>query len=92
MSDERRIRFLVHGRVQGVGFRFWVLRQAQALGLRGWVRNCRDGSVEVEAAGPSPALERLGLALRDGPPHAQVLELQVEAAHGDPLPDAFEIR
>ena len=47
---------IVSGRVQGVGFRYWVKEEAEALGLKGWVRNLRDGSVEVEAEGEEDAL------------------------------------
>lgn len=94
MADaiEPRIRVIVAGRVQGVGYRAWVLRRALELGLRGWVRNCRDGSVEVEAAGPIPALERLRQLLADGPPLAHVLRFEEEVPYRDQLPDGFEIR
>ncbi|TMD54260.1 MAG: acylphosphatase, partial [Chloroflexi bacterium] len=57
----------VHGRVQGVGFRYFVAQKAQSLGLRGYVRNEYDGSVEVLAQGPRPALEHLLTYLRRGP-------------------------
>ena len=62
----------VHGRVQGVGFRWWTQRTGARLGLRGWVANCRDGTVEVRAAGAPDALATLGRALEEGPPHAVV--------------------
>ena len=67
----------VDGYVQGVGFRYFVVREAQALGLRGYARNERDGSVEVLAQGPRPALERLLSLLRRGPSAAQVREVRV---------------
>ena len=51
--ERQRIRAIVHGRVQGVGFRYSARQQAAALGLSGWVRNCWDGTVEVEAEGPA---------------------------------------
>src|SRR5438876_11460058 len=66
------MRFLVHGHVQGVGFRWWVWRQATRLGLRGLARNLRDGSVEVIAAGAESALADLERALAQGPPAGQV--------------------
>ena len=69
----------VSGRVQGVFFRASTLDKARALGLGGWVRNLADGSVEVFAAGPEPALERLREWLRQGPPQARVDSLEVEA-------------
>lgn len=65
-------RYLVSGRVQGVAFRFFVLREAAALGLAGWVRNLPDGRVEVLAEGDPALLEALGGRLWQGPPHALV--------------------
>ena len=58
--------FLVKGRVQGVGFRWFVHREAAELGLRGWVRNTDDGDVEVLAAGESAQLKDLTAALHRG--------------------------
>jgi acylphosphatase len=66
------IQFIIRGRVQGVGFRFFVLRAARAAGLVGWVRNLPDGSVEALASGDAEALARLREALRRGPPAARV--------------------
>jgi acylphosphatase len=65
--------FRVTGRVQGVGFRWWTRAQATRLGLAGSVRNASDGSVEVQARGPVPALAELERLLGEGPPHAQVI-------------------
>ncbi len=56
-------RFLVRGRVQGVGFRWFVEREAHILGVAGWVRNNADGSVEVLAMGSSEQLSRIEIAL-----------------------------
>jgi len=58
--------YLVKGRVQGVGFRWFVHREAAALNLRGWVRNTEDGHVEVVAAGPPADLTELQRALNKG--------------------------
>jgi acylphosphatase len=58
--------YLVKGRVQGVGFRWFVHREAAALGLNGWVRNTEDGHVEVLASGEPEALADLARALRSG--------------------------
>jgi len=68
----KTIRFLVSGRVQGVGFRWFVTREATRLDLAGYVRNLPDGSVEVVAHGPVAALALLESALRHGPPAARV--------------------
>lgn len=68
----RRVEAVVRGRVQGVGFRFFVLQEAAVLGLGGWVANERDGSVRCVAEGPSEALETLVDELRRGPAGARV--------------------
>ncbi len=89
-ADERRAAYRLRGRVQGVGFRWWTLRLARELGLRGTVRNCPDGSVEVRAAGTPEAVARLEAALHAGPPHARVDV--VEALPGpDELPPDFRV-
>jgi acylphosphatase len=81
----------IEGRVQGVGFRWWVVEQAIALGLDGWVRNRRDGTVEVLAIGEPPALDRLAEACRGGPPGAVVRAVEVHSA-GDDGSAGFEQR
>jgi acylphosphatase len=68
----------VHGYVQGVGFRYFVLHRAREAGLAGWVRNRSDGSVECVAEGPRPALEWLLEELRRGPWPAQVTAVDVD--------------
>lgn len=69
-------RYVVEGRVQGVGFRYYVLRAARELGLGGHVRNLPDGSVEVEAVGAVEALAAFEQLLREGPPAARVTALR----------------
>jgi acylphosphatase len=81
VREARRI--VVEGRVQGVGFRWWVVEQARGLGLDGWVRNRRDGSVEVLAIGEADAVARLGRACEAGPSAASVRSVTVEAAADD---------
>ena len=81
-NETQELHAVVHGQVQGVGFRDFVVRRAHSLNLRGYVRNARDGSVEVLAQGPHPALERLLSLLRQGPPAAYVSE--VRTAWGQP--------
>ncbi len=66
------IRLVVHGRVQGVGFRAWTVDTARRLGLCGWVRNRRDGTVEILAAGVPAGVAALERACRHGPPPADV--------------------
>jgi acylphosphatase len=65
-------RFVVRGRVQGVGFRWFVEREAQTLGIAGWVRNKPDGSVEVLAMGTHEQLSGLRARLQEGPRAARV--------------------
>ena len=67
---------IVFGRVQGVGFRAWTVMQATQLGLDGWVRNRRDGSVETVICGESVAVLRMLQYLRQGPPGSLVDDLQ----------------
>ena len=70
---------LVYGRVQGVGFREFVRRQAEALGLTGWVRNLADErAVELEATGNRAALEQLVRSLHEGPRLANVSRVEIE--------------
>lgn len=76
-------RFLVRGRVQGVGFRWFVEREAHILGIAGWVRNNVDGSVEVLAVGTRDQLLALRSRLREGPRAARVD--YVEEAEAKPV-------
>ncbi|MBL6456529.1 acylphosphatase [Belnapia sp. T6] len=72
--NARRLR--IEGRVQGVGYRAWMVREARRLGLSGWVRNLPDGSVEAVVAGPEPAVQALLTACRRGPILARVDHIQ----------------
>jgi len=80
MSNESafRLHASIEGRVQGVGYRYFVVDEAQALGLNGWVRNRWDETVEVVAEGPRPALETLLNVLQRGPVQAQVTQIKVD--------------
>ncbi len=84
--------YLVSGRVQGVGFRWFTVDAATREGLSGWVRNRADGSVEVTAEGESDAVARFEAALWRGPSRARVEDVQV--TEGEPLGavDGFSIR
>lgn len=83
------LHLLISGRVQGVGYRDWLLRRARALGLQGWVRNLADGRVEAVLAGPEAAVQAGVRACQDGPPLAQVLNIATTPCPA-PGPDGFE--
>ena len=77
LSAETRLSVLVSGRVQGVGFRAFVQRQALDLHLSGYAENLSDGRVEVVAEGEKEELEHLLVKLRNGPSHANVKDVEV---------------
>jgi acylphosphatase len=77
-SDERRLEVEIHGRVQGVGFRYFAQREAKRQGLGGWVRNRRTGEVQVVAEGPEDDLKKFLAEVRKGPPMAHVDHADVE--------------
>lgn len=76
-SSIEELHAYVYGRVQGVGFRYFVIQKAHTLALRGYARNESDGSVEVLAQGQRPALEQLLSYLRQGPTAARVRDVRV---------------
>lgn len=83
----RAVRLMVRGRVQGVGFRYFVERTAARFGLAGWVRNRIDGAVEAVAVGEAAAVEAMIEACRRGPSAARVDSLDVlEATEADLAP------
>ena len=75
----------VTGRVQGVFFRAWTRGEAQANGVKGWVRNLSDGSVEAHLEGEAEAVEGLIQRMREGPPGARVSEMEVTTADAEGL-------
>jgi acylphosphatase len=77
------LRLRITGKVQGVGYRIWATRTAANLGLRGWVRNRRDGSVEALVTGAHDAAVAMVEACRQGPRGACVSEVTVAAAEDD---------
>lgn len=77
MTDIRHVKVLVHGIVQGVGFRYFTQQEAHRLGLSGHATNLADGSVEVEAQGESNAVEKLIEWLKSGPRTASVDSIEV---------------
>ena len=84
MSDTIR-HVTIRGRVQGVGYRAWVAHTADGLGLEGWVRNRRDGSVEAVLAGPVDIVEQMIEHCRGGPSHARVDTVAATEAGADML-------
>jgi acylphosphatase len=79
----RSVRLCITGRVQGVGYRAWALQMASRLGLRGWVRNRSDGSVEALVIGEDDAVARIIEACRDGPFGARVSDVTISDADDD---------
>lgn len=73
-----RVHIIVEGLVQGVGFRWFVYRHAEALGITGWVRNLYDGNVEIEAEGERSLLEEFIKQVKIGPRSARVTNLKIE--------------
>jgi acylphosphatase len=82
----RAARLRITGRVQGVGYRAWALQMASRLGLRGWVRNRSDGSVEAVIIGEEDGVDRMIEACREGPYAARVADVAVSDAADDGSP------
>jgi acylphosphatase len=80
MGLEKTVRLRITGEVQGVGYRIWATRTASGLGLRGWVRNRKDGSVEVLATGAADAVAAMTESCRRGPSAARVAKVTVSDA------------
>ena len=76
MSGDQRLHAFVSGRVQGVGFRYFVRSAAQSLGVDGWVRNLRDGRVELLAEGSQAELQDLLNEVRKGPSSSAVIDIE----------------
>ena len=89
----KRVRFVVTGRVQGVGFRWFVRAEARPLGITGWIRNREDGAVVGEVEGREDALDALEAVLEVGPPSAIVTNVEItEISDQVPPFNHFEIR
>jgi acylphosphatase len=85
-------RFVVTGRVQGVGFRFFAERAAAVEGIHGWVRNCPDGSVEISAEGEVESLDRFEHKVRQGPPASRIERVEVYDTGATGHDTGFSIR
>jgi acylphosphatase len=86
-----RLHLIVHGRVQGVGFRWYVVRRARELGVAGWVRNLPGGEVEIEAEGDPTALGRLRQIAGRGPQSSRVTSCDESMSEGPARFDGFTI-
>lgn len=91
-EPQERLEAWVRGRVQGVGFRVFIAREASRLGLAGWVRNESDGAVHVVAQGPPPDLDALLEALHEGPMGADVRDVRVDRGRAAAILTGFAIR
>ena len=90
MAD-KAVHVVVHGRVQGVGFRAFVEREATALGLSGWVRNLRDGTVEAVFSGDDDEVDAMLDACRRGPPGSRVARIEAGSSAAV-IAGEFEVR
>jgi acylphosphatase len=88
--NRRSVRVRIEGGVQGVGYRFWTERVADELGLTGWVRNRRDGSVEALFCGPADHVAEMLERCKQGPPSARVTAVKILAEAGT-APETFAV-
>jgi acylphosphatase len=90
MKEQRHIR--IHGKVQGVGYRFFATRVARRLGLKGWIQNNRDSCVEALVEGEKEAIDDWLNELREGPRYAEVTKIEQETKEfSGKLPD-FDVK
>lgn len=88
---QQKVRVLIAGRVQGVGYRFWTVNQAQKLGLNGWVRNLQDGRVEAVFEGDAQTVEQMIQACHSGPAAAIVQNVTVARGNVEGI-EGFKLR
>lgn len=84
-------RYVISGRVQGVGFRWFTVEAASRENLHGWVRNAADGRVEIRAEGDAEALERFERAIGHGPPRARVDQMDITDLGADGRQTGFTV-
>jgi acylphosphatase len=84
-GGRRVVRVQLKGKVQGVGFRFWIEREAIVRGIEGWVRNRSDGTVEAVFAGDPDAVASMVETCSNGPPHARVTGVEVHTASDEDI-------
>ncbi len=77
MGNIKRVRVIISGRVQGVGFRYFTQREGERLGVVGWVKNLPNGDVEAEAEGDETQIDAFTEAIRRGPPASRILNYQI---------------
>lgn len=90
-EDRKTLHTIISGKVQGVWFRAWTKETAEELGLDGWVRNRRDGTVEAVFSGPAPSVDRMVELAHDGPSHARVSAVETSPGAQTPA-SGFEKR
>ena len=76
--EQTAVRLIVHGYVQGVGFRYFTSKNASRIGVVGWVRNAYDGTVEIRAEGTKSKLKRFINRVEQGPSHAKVTKVDID--------------
>ncbi len=91
MEDKVRVHAIISGRVQGVFFRMETMRAADRIGVTGWVRNKRDGTVEAIFEGNQSKVEAMLNWCREGPPHARVTEVKADREQYSGEYDRFEV-
>ena len=90
-GNQRAVKVLIEGRVQGVWYRGWTLQTARSLGLDGWVQNRRDGSVQAVFSGPEAVVEEMLRLCEHGPSGASVSTVEY-IPHNNPVSSGFRIK
>ena len=91
MGNIKRVRMIISGRVQGVGFRYFTQREGERFGLVRWVKNLSNGDVEAEAEGDEAQVDAFVEAIRRGPPASRILNFQINEILANHRDIAFDI-